>query len=461
MDPDTRLAASFKDPSGFLFEIDGALLRQINQTYRPHYDRLMSSGLYKDLLSAGLLLPHEVSSRAPLVPESAYLVIEPTRLRFVSYPYEWCFSQLRDAALVMLEIQERSLKHGMSLKDASAYNIQFHAGRPLLIDSLSFERLTVERPWIAYRQFCQHFLAPLALMAWRDPSLGGLARIHIDGIPLGIASRLLPWRTKLSFALLTHIHLHAAAERRYAGAQTTASGRRMTMSSHLGLVDSLWRAVNKLRLKSFEGRWERYDEFHGYSDASRAVKREVVGDYLKRTDPRVVWDMGANIGDFSRIASDLGAFTVAFDLDHGAVERNYQAVVTSNETHVLPLVLDLTNPSPALGWAHRERESLVERGPASTVLALALLHHLAIGNNIPLPDVARFLAEITDWLIIEFVPKSDPQVKQLLANREDIFPHYTAEGFEAAFANYFRIQDSTQLSDSNRSIYLMKRRPNV
>ena len=187
---------SFRDPSGFVYERDGVLYRRVHRSYAAHYDRLMDSGLYAALVGDGLLVPHEeVGPRGG--EQDPYATLRPERVAFVSYPYEWCFSQLKDAALTTLRIQERALGFDMTLKDASAYNIQFHRGRPVLIDTLSFECYEEGVPWVGYRQLCQHFLAPLALMAHRDVRLGGLLRLHLDGIPLDLASTLLPARTRL------------------------------------------------------------------------------------------------------------------------------------------------------------------------------------------------------------------------------------------------------------------------
>ena len=425
-------------------------------SYRDEFDTLISSGLYAELTDARLMVGHHIAETEPQEAD-AYVVTAPEPVQFISYPYEWCFNQLKDAALATLDIQGRSLRHEMSLKDASAYNIQFHRGKPILIDTLSFERLEVTRPWVAYRQFCRHFLAPLALMSRRDPSLGLLARVHIDGVPLSLASRMLPWRSRLSFPLLTHIHLHASAERRFAGADVTGSRRQMSMSSHLGLVDNLRRTVDNMPAPTSRSEWESYDEFHQYGDAAYASKKDLVERYLGRVKPDTVWDLGANVGDFSRIATAQGAITIAFDFDHGAVELNYERVRKNHEERLLPLVLDLSNPSPALGWAHGERASLLDRGPADMVLALALVHHLGIGNNVPLPELARFLSECGRWAVVEFVPKHDPQVQKLLANRADIFQDYSQEGFETAFEKEFSLHDSQTISGTDRTLYLMER----
>jgi hypothetical protein len=453
----TALAGSFRDPSGFVYRHEGALLRQVNERHAEHYDALLSSGLYEDLTGAGLLIPHEEAPIELAAAAGAHRVLRPEVVGTISYPYEWCFSQLQDAALTTLDIQTRALDHGMSLRDASAFNIQYHRGRPTLIDTLSFEVLTPGRPWVAYRQFCEHFLAPLALMAYRDVRLGRLLRIHLDGVPLDLATRLLPRSARWRPGLGLHLTLHARSQRKHAGsgdpATAQATGGRFTLKSFQGLVESLRAAVRKLSYEP-EGVWvDYYDEGGSYSDEGLADKRTIVREMLDDIAPATVWDLGGNTGMFSRLAVDRGAEVVCWDIDPGVVESTYRAIRDGGETRLLPLVLDLANPSPALGWHHRERESVVDRGPVSAVLSLALVHHLAIGNNVPLADVAAFLRDLSADVIVEFVPKDDHRVQQLLASREDVFDRYTVEGFEEAVRTRFEIVDRRPVRGSGRVVY--------
>jgi ribosomal protein L11 methylase PrmA len=450
--------ASFRDPSGFLFERDGILYRQVNLSYREDYARLMGSGLYQDLVSDGMLVSHLEAEVTPSDPDLAYKVLRPERVPFVSYPYEWCFSQLKQAALLTLRIQSRAMQHGMSLKDASAFNVQFIGGRPLLIDSLSFEALQPGEPWTAYRQFCQHFLAPLLLMARVDVRFSQWLRLSLEGIPLDLASRLLDWRSFLDPAVFIHIHLHARAQKRFSGQPVgpQASSRRMSAQALIGLVDSLRGLVKRLKWKPQGTPWADYGTTHGYTEKAWHSKHTVVAKYLEEADPHSVWDLGANTGEFSRLASAAEIRTLSLDSDPAAVERNFLDQVQEGDQYLLPLVIDVTNPSPALGWAHAERDSLEARGPADLVIALALIHHLAIGNNLPLEMVAGFLRRLGNRLLIEFVPKSDPQTQRLLASRKDIFPGYHQAGFESAFGTYFRIMDRSSVEDSDRVIYLME-----
>jgi len=450
------VAGSFRDPSGFLFTRDGVLYRQVNAIYRSSYDHLMGSGLYDALVGEGLLIPHDEEASQPAASDGAYKILRPERLPFVSYPYEWCFSQIKDAGLTTLRIQKIALAHGMTLKDASAFNIQFRQGRPTLIDTLSFVEYREGQPWVAYRQFCQHFLAPLALMCHTDYRLGQLFRVFLDGVPLSLASTLLPLRTRLSLPLLTHLHLHAKTETLFLSRRRVAkvSGR-VSRRGLEGILDSLKSGLRGLRWRPRGTTWADYYTDTNYSEEAWQDKQRQVERIVREVSPASVWDLGSNTGVFSRIAASTAERIIAFDLDVAAVEQNYLECVRERDDQILPLVLDLSNPSPSLGWANVERPSLFDRGKPDLVLALALAHHLAIGNNLPLERIARFLRDVCPRLLVEFVPKSDSQIQRMLASREDIFPDYTREGFEAAFGQHFRCRESICLKDSERRLYFM------
>jgi ribosomal protein L11 methylase PrmA len=448
--------ASWRDPSGFIFNRDGIVYRQVNDCYRDDYLHLLESGLYRRLTEAGLLIKHEDAPSVEPVTPDAYGIIRPQQLDFISFPYEWCFSQLKDAALTTLRIQSLALEHGMTLKDASSYNIQFVDNRSQLIDSLSFERYIDGTPWIAYRQFCQHFLAPLALSATTGLHFGRVLQLFLDGVPLDRAAKLLPWWNRFKPGLAAHIHLHARSIRRHQSDNGVTSNRRFSGQAFAGLIDNLTSTIRNLSWRNGAGEWSDYYDTNSYSAKAFAHKKEVVSRLLAELEPGHVWDLGANTGVFSRLAADRGANVIAWDADPSIVESNYRSCRENGETRILPLVIDLTNPSPAIGWAHRERLSMTDRSAADTVMALALIHHLAIGNNVPLEMIAAWMGELGNNLIVEFVPKSDPQVQRLLASRRDIFNAYHQDGFEAAFAGTFRCLERIQLHDSDRLIYLMQ-----
>jgi len=453
------LGASFRDPSGFVFRRDGVLYRQVNRRYAEHFAALHESGLYDALVTEGTLVAHERVEIEALRPEIADVVIRPELIPFISYPYEWCFGQLRDAAMVTLDLQLGALEHGMVLKDASAFNIQFRAGRPVLIDTLSFERYREGEPWSAYRQFCEHFLAPLFLIHDVDPWLGRLSALTADGIPLDLASRLLPWRSYLSASRLLHVHLHARSIRQFGGRAVPKKIQRRGLSRKalMNLVQGLRRTVDSLDWKAAGTEWADYETQHGYEPTDYAEKQRLVTEMLRAIGPATVWDLGANTGDFSRIARAAGAFVLSADVDPAAVERNYQRIVSEGETGIHPLWVDLQNPSSDLGWANSERDSLTARADADAVLALALVHHLAITGNVPLTSIADWLAQLSPNLIIEFVPKQDPQVQRLLVSREDVFDDYSREGFEAAFGRRFNMFECKQVGGTGRVVYRYER----
>lgn len=450
--------SSFRDPDGFVFFVGKNLYRQINQKSTQNFNFLIKSGLYQKLVKNKLLIPHQQAPRYLKPTPGGYKIIKPELIPFVSYPYEWSTSQLKDAALLTLRIQKIALRYEMSLKDASAYNVQFIGYRPVFIDTLSFEKYKEGQPWIAYQQFCQHFLVPLALMTETTPQLNLLLNNFIDGIPLNLASQLLPLRTKLNFSLLTHIHLHALNQKKMASKKINSKRLKMTKFQMISLINNLENTIQKLKIKGLQSEWGKYYHFTNYSQKAFKQKQLLFKKFLKETNAKSVLDLGANIGLFSQIASQTGAYTIASDLDPLAIEMAYLEAKKSKNELLLPIVTDLTNPSPAIGWANQERKSFSQRAKADCIVALALIHHLAITNNLPLSKIAEYFSSLGCWLIIEFIPKKDSKVKILLQNRKDIFDQYTQNDFEKAFLNYYKIIRTQKIKESQRCLYLMKRK---
>jgi SAM-dependent methyltransferase len=452
--------SSFRDPSGFVFHYDGVIYRQVNQCYRENYEILMASGLYAKLIKSGLLVAHEVVD-CPEVDAAASLTLRPERIPFISYPYEWSFGQLKAAALCTLRIHLLALQHGMILKDASAFNVQFMGSRPVLIDTLSFDRYQEGTPWIAYRQFCQHFLAPLFLMALRDPRLSLLSREWIDGIPLGLALRLSPWKARFRPGFFAHLYLHARAQEHYKDRpQDYAKKRGLSRASHLAILESLRATVERLRWDPESTVWAGYSRAHNYSNDAIEAKKRFVSEVVNSARPTRVVDLGANTGEYSRIAAAAGAFVVAADVDQGAVEICFRNARRERSQNLLPLVLDITNPTPAVGWMNRERRAFIDRCSENTdlVLALALLHHLALGNNVPLSTAVDFLASIGREAVVEFVGKDDSQVRRLLQTRKDTFMDYSEQGFEYALDRRFAVVRRERIGGTYRSLYHVRRK---
>jgi hypothetical protein len=458
---DDRDAASFRDPSGHVFWRDGEPHRQIQASFAAEWDAFEASDLQATLQDRGWLIRHEPANIDLAASPGAHAVIRPERVEFISYPYEWAFGELRDAALLTLDVQLEAMARGWSLKDASAYNIQFRNLKPVLIDSLSFERPEDGAPWVAYRQFCEQFLAPLALAAHRDVRLMNLLRVSADGVPLDLASQLLPARTRLNFGLLSHVHLHARAQVRHAAG--TDDGRaartaRISPARLEGLVRNLRSTVAGLDWRPTGTEWADYADHTSYGDAAAAEKDRIVATFVQQIVGERVWDLGGNTGRFSRIAADGGKRVTALDIDPAASERHYRALKDEGRTDIFPIVGDIASPTPALGWAERERRSLLQRANPDGILALALVHHLAIGRNVPLPMIVDVFAGLAPWAIVEFVPKSDPMVQRMLATRRDIFVDYDLDGFRSAAGARFDVVAESAITDSPRVVFLLRRR---
>ena len=455
-----RDPGSFRDPGGFIYRRDGVLYRQIGPSAIADWEAFLAGGLADRLISSGRLVGHEIVPLELAATPDARAVIRPDPIEFISYPFEWTFSQLKDAALLTLDIQLDAMRAGQTLRDASAYNVQFRGGRPTFIDSLSFEPYEVGRPWIAYRQFCEQFLAPLALMATRDVRLGRLLRADPDGVPLDMTSRLLPWRTRLDLGLLSHIHLHARAQRQHeadADDGTAAKRARIDRRRLEALIGNLRGTVNGLRWTPGGTEWSDYADNTSYGERATADKDRLVDAFVRQVPGSRAWDLGANTGRYSRIAASAGKRVLAFDIDPAAAERAYLAMRNEERTDILPLVMDLANPSPGSGWAGTERRSLLERADPDVILALALVHHLAITRNVPLPMLIDLFATLAPWAVVEFVPKDDRMVQRLLSTRQDVFPDYTLDGFRAAARSRFEVVVEEPIADSRRVLFLLHR----
>ena len=453
------VTGSFRDPCGRVLHAGGKILRTINACYRPHWEKALSSGLLPDLMADGRVVAFHETTPLP----GTWKTLEVERIPWVSYPYEWSFPQLRDAAILTLEIQMEALTRGLTLKDASAYNIQFHGAAPIFIDLLSFEEREANAPWQAYRQFCMHFLAPLALYV-TDPRLSRLSTLWMDGIPLDLAWSLLPLRSVFSPGLQMHLHLHAHAEKKYQDGRQAAKSIRQAKVSTQGLLDlsaSLLRAVKAMPGPDRTGEWEDYYTDTNYSPLALQAKEAVTEQTAAGTKGSLALDLGANTGHYSALLARHFSQVIAADIDAQAVGRHYLSLRAKGEKRILPLVLDLGNPSPSIGWACAERASWMQREKADYICALALTHHLYFSNGIPWREQADFFVSLLaprGALLLEFVPREDSQVERLLAARDDIFPDYTLEKLRAAFSPLFEEREVHSLQGTKRILLFLTKR---
>lgn len=449
-----RHPASFRDPSGFIFESDGKYYRQINKSFAENYDLLISSGLYNTLTRPKYLLPHTEIQQCISGAEDCYITILPEQLSFTSYPYEWCFEQLKDAALLTLEIVKIAVEHEMILKDATPFNIQFHNGKPVFIDTLSFEKYDASLPWIAYRQFCELFLFPLWLSHYHKINFQQILTIYPDGISAEIAAKLLPAKSRLSTSIWMHLLLQNLVKKQSAGNKTSYSFSKKKL---LDLITHLVSTIKKLDHTS-KTTWTNYYNEGIDEPAYLDEKKKIINQLLTHVTGKKICDLGANDGVFSFLSAKKGLDVIATDSDEQCINNLYKKIRNDQITNIVPLCIDITNPSAATGFANKERASINERLKADTLMALALIHHLAIGKNIPLQMLAAWFCELAPQLIVEFIPKEDKKTQMLLQHKKDIFPNYTKENFENIFQQYFTIVSLNRVGNTNRFIYLMKKK---
>ena len=347
----------------------------------------------------------------------------------------------------------------MSLKDASFFNVQFRGCTPVFIDTLSFERFK-QQPWIAYRQFCEHFVAPLFLMSAQGPEWNRFLRVALDGFDLNMTRKVLPWRKKLRPGALMHVVLHARSQKRHEGPGDHGV-RHLTMTKQaiLNVLDSLNSTIDGIRLPAARTEWEDYYEnATHYSQEAEAFKQDIVERTVSEVRPSLVYDLGGNVGNYSRVATGKDIDCVCYDSDPLCVNRNYLVSRERQDRHMVPLVLDLANPSPEVGFNLQERLGFFERSKPDLVMALALIHHLRITANVPLTHLARFFARLGPMLLIEFVPKEDPMVQRLLSQRRDTFHDYDARTFENAFESHYCLETKAPVVGTSRALYLFKAR---
>ncbi len=451
--------SSFRDNDSVILNYHNEVIRVIYTSYQPHFEAFENGGFMQQLIKEQKLIPHkDITSEIKEIEtkESIYKIIKPDYIPFISYPYEWSFSQLKQAAILTLDIQLEALKKDLTLKDATAYNVQFLNGKPLFIDTTSFEIYEPGKPWVAYKQFCQHFLAPLLLYKYGIPDAVKLAWSSIDGIPLTTVAKILPLKSRFNFFVWTHIHYHAKLELKYNSNQTFKDKKIVLSKSKLeAFLLFLKSGVEKLELPLSKTTWSNYYATFSYSEKTFDQKKEIVNQFLTNIKSDTILDVGCNTGEFSVIASKHAKQVIAIDFDYMVIENLFKIIQKKSIKNITALIVDLSNPSPAIGWANTERASFYNRTKYDTVLALAVIHHLAIGNNIPIANIVQLFASITNHLIIEFVPKTDPQTQKLLVTKKDIFTHYTLEEFKHQFEKHFTINSFEKLNDSDRVLFFM------
>ncbi len=455
----TRHPASYRDPAGFVFTENGDVFRAVMPGYQPHYEWAERSGFFKEMLAAGKLLPFEVLEGNERYPP-AWRILKPQPISRWTYPAEWSFEQLKSAALLTLDLTASALQKGGILKDASPQNIQFVEGRPVFIDTLSVEEHEEGAPWTAFRQFCTGFLYPLLLAHYLPSFELKILASFPNGLSTTQTAEMLPQKARWNVSNQLYVYLPASLEKKKDSNAHATTTRKISTASILRNIAHLQNRISNLRPAYGKTTWSGYYEETILSAEYLREKETLMGRWLKELKPDSVLDLGCNTGTFSLLASEDKSCTVtATDVDAACIDRLFLHAQKAKIKNLNCLVTDLTNPLSGGGWAGAEWTPWVERMKGhDAVLALALVHHLALANNVSLPQIAGLLNTLSKrFALVEWIPKTDPKAQLLLAHRKDVFEDYTQPGFEAAFAAFFHIRQREKVKGSKRVLYVLER----
>jgi hypothetical protein len=452
---------SFRDRHARIFRHEGRILRTLSASARDDWEALSATRLFARRTGDGTLVQTRRPPDEAMLLESAgngwRAVVEHDRIPFISYPYEWTFGMLRDAAILQLDLVREAIEEGLILKDATPYNVQFMDGRATFIDTASFTRLVPGEPWHGYRQFCRLFLYPLMLQAYKDAPFQPWLRGSLEGIEPRDMRALLGARDLLRSGVLTHVALQAGAEARMGSTTRNVRAELKQAGFSAALITAnvkrLRTLVERLAWKRQTSTWSEYAGRNTYTPEDAARKEAFVRRAAAARTRRLIWDLGANTGHYSRVVAPHAECVVALDADVLAVERLRTDLLARGPSNILPLVGNVLDPSPGLGWRGDERVPLPRRGTPDLVLALALIHHVVIAGNVPLPEFIDWLAGLRGDLVIEFVSKADPMVQQLLLNKDDQYDDYTRELFEAALNRHFDVNAVEEVQPGRRVLY--------
>lgn len=447
---------SYKDPSAQVVLINGEYYRYIYVRYKEEYDHLMQSGLYRELTNKNLLLAHKeikIDQNSKI-----YKILSPDQIYFKAYPFEWSYSQWKKAIIAFLDINIIAVEYGMILKDATPFNFYFQSGEPIMFDTTSFSFFHNNDKWLAYKQFCEEFLSPFALMHYGGQNWSKMSISHLHGFPLEFVSYTLPIKSWLNFTCLINIHIHAKFINNIQQKQNSNNSGfsqekiKFTFSLIKNNI-STWKVYN------FKSNWVGYYENSIESNIYLQKKEDIVRIWIKQIGPFCVIDLGANTGKFSFIAAEYCTHVIAIESDGKCVEKIGNKIIENKIKNIDTLVCDLAEMTPDLGILNKEYKSLYHRTKSDFVLGLALIHHLCIGKNISLKLVANLFSEFTtNYAIVEFITKDDKRVIDLIKGREDLFDNYNEETFYKEFSEYFDLIKVEEIMPSMRKLFLWKKK---
>ena len=451
--------SSFRDPSARVFKSkDGRIFRCMSESAISVYRELRSSGLLQQLISEESVVDNW-ETKDVKVPDGWSSLVESQALPFISYPYEWSFDMLKDAALLTLDITESAYNHGFTLKDASAFNIVFSGSKPVFIDISSFDAYQEGEPWIAYSQFCDHFLAPLMLMAYKHIPFHPLFRSNLEGISTTkLLTRVLGRSSLCRPGVIIHVKLRSFFDRMFENSNTESKGKiaqiKISKKAILRNINSIRNTILKLHARE-SSRWLSYTTDNTYNPQMEREKADFISRSVELIKARfLAWDVGSNTGEYSLILASQFRSVVAIDSDHDVINRLYNSMRGTDAKNITPIVLDFMNPSPSQGFAGTERTAFFERAKPDVAVFFAFIHHICLRNNVPLNAFIDLIAKITPHAIVEFVSEDDPMSRNILALKPTRHEGYNLQNFKNIVSNYGKILIETSLSKT-RSLHFI------
>ncbi len=452
-------SGSFRDRSARVFTSGEQVYRALSNEAYANWQQVSKQPFFLQRSLAGQIVGSEELSSDErqkfLLPGNVAAVLRHERIPFISYPYEWSFAMLRQAALVHLELLTDAVSSGLILKDASPYNVQFRGSQPVFIDLGSFTPLVPGEPWLAYRQFCEMMLFPLLLQAYRGVDFQTILRSQLEGIPARQFIQWMRWSDLFRPGVFTNGWLQSVLESKTQAAPGSTVSDLQKSGFNLQMIErmlkNLKRIIERLKWVPRQTQWTSYNDTLSHVADDSPAKSEFVHNICRTKQRRLVWDLGCNDGRYSKIASQQASTVIAMDQDHACVDHLFNSSFESR-SNILPLCIDLANTSPAQGWRGHERKRLEDRGRPDLVICLGIIHHMVLAANIPLPDVVDWLASLGGELILEFPSKQDAMVRALLRNKHDQYEDYSLEHLESELQKHFRIQQRQSLPSGERTL---------
>ncbi len=450
---------SFRDPAGQIYYENGRVFRRLTSIGVQRYLDLSDNDIISKSISKGFLInTYEIKNENET--NNNQLILEHEKIPYISYPYEWSFSQLKDAAIFHLDFHLFLLENNATLIDSSAYNIQFIGTKLKFIDVLSIKKYSEGEHWVGHKQFCENFLNPLILKSKKGIKFNNWFKGNLEGIETGELNNLLTIFDKFSYNIFAHIHLLNKLEEKYKSQKTlkpiVKNKKKISKKNLIAMLSQLRKFILGIQDHKSISTWDGYSLNNSYSTEEENNKKDCVAKFCRRNNFDLIADIGCNDGEYSILSLSNGCKKViGFDFDINTINKAYENAKDKN-LNFLPLYFDASNPSSNIGWYQKERKGFIERGNFNAIIALAFEHHLAIAKNVPLNDVIGWLVSLAPTGLIEFVPKNDETIQKMLELKGDIFPDYNQENFEKYLLTNSKIISKTIVSNSKRTIYEYK-----